>query len=168
MSYLLLALCRLHVVVSKNISPIAASAGPIVLLNSEGVNACDRRAQNQRVNVVRSLVGFHRLKVRHVTEYRILIRNSVCTKNVACQAGALQSHPRIVSLGHGNVEVLDLILILQPAHLKRQQLSLADFGDHPDQLLLNQLMRRDGLVAELLAKLLHIAEQCRSTPLPHR
>jgi hypothetical protein len=45
-----------------------------------------------------------------------------------------------------------LPLILQPPGLHRQQLRLGDFGDHPGELLLHQLVRGDGPVVELFAQ----------------
>ena len=44
-----------------------------------------------------------------------------------------------------------LLLVFQPARLHRQELRLGDFGDHPGQLFLHQLVGGNGPVVELLA-----------------
>src|SRR5262249_59670974 len=54
----------------------------------------------------------------------------------------------IVPLRHGDVLWPQLALILEPPELEDEQLRFRDLGDHPDQLLLDELERRDGL-AEL-------------------
>ena len=43
--------------------------------------------------------------------------------------------------------------VFQPADVQRQQLRLADFRDHQNQLVLHELVRGDGLVLKLLARL---------------
>ena len=45
--------------------------------STEGRNPGDRLAENQRVDVVRPLVGVHRLDVGHVTHRLILDQNTV-------------------------------------------------------------------------------------------
>ena len=48
--------------------------------------------------------------------------------------------------------MLDLAGVFQAADLQHEQLRLGDFADHPRKLVLHELMRRDGLVAPLLAQ----------------
>src|SRR5664280_3716800 len=58
----------------------------------------DVLSDDQRMNVVRAFIGFHRLQVRHVAEDGILIGNSIRAQNVAPHARTLQRHPDIVAL----------------------------------------------------------------------
>src|ERR1700675_3902461 len=46
-----------------------------------------------------------------------------------------------------------LAFVLQAPDVKREQLSFDDFGDHPSELFLDELVRGDRLVGELLARL---------------
>src|ERR1041385_4809820 len=121
--------------------------------NSERADACHVLADNQRMNIVRAFVRFYRLQVHQVAHHGVIIGNAVCSKDVTRHARALQGHPYVVSLGHGNVLVPNFICVLQAAHLQRQKLRLGDFADHPCQLLLDKLMRCNRLVTELLAYL---------------
>src|SRR5579872_3071288 len=78
----------------------------------ERVQPGHRRANDQGVNIVRALVGLHRLQIGHVAEDGVLIGNAVGAQDVAGHAGALQRHPHIISLGHGNVLMPAALLIL--------------------------------------------------------
>ena len=49
--------------------------------------------------------------------------------------------------------MLELAGVLEPAELQGQQLALGDLGEHPDQLLLHQLVAGDRLAGELDALL---------------
>ena len=115
-------------------------------------------AEDQGVDVVRPLVGVDRLQVDHVAEYRVVASDPVRPQDVPRLARRLQRQPDVVLLEHGDVVVPGPALVLEPPHLQRQQLPLADLGQHPDQFLLHKLMRGDGLVGELLA-LLRVVER---------
>ena len=110
-------------------------------------------AEDERVDVVRALVGVHRLQVDHVAEDRVVAGNPIRAQDVARLARTLQRHPDVVLLQQRDVCKRRLAFLLQPAHLQRQQLPLGDFRQHPHQLLLHQLMPGDGLARPLLALL---------------
>ena len=101
---------------------------------------------------MRALVGLDRLEIRHVAEDRVFVGDAVCAEDVAGQAGAFEGHPDVVALGHGDVLEAGFVLVFEAADLQHEQLRLGDLVDHPRQFFLNQLMRRDRLVVELLAE----------------
>src|ERR1039457_6242249 len=111
----------------------------------------DSLSDHQRVNVVGSLIRLHRFQVAHVPHDRIFVRDPVGAQQVAAQPRAFERHPDVVPLQHRNVRRVELPLVLQPPRLHRQQLPFGDFGDHPSQLLLHQLVRSDRPVVELFA-----------------
>ena len=48
---------------------------------------------------------------------------------------------------------MDAVLVFQPAHLQHEKLRLGDFGNHPDQFFLHELVRGDRAIVELFALL---------------
>src|SRR3970040_2428962 len=79
---------------------------------SESVDAGDVRPDDEGMDVVRALVGLHRFQVHHVAHDGIVVGDAVGAQDVARQARALQRHPNVVLLGHGDMVVLRLVLIL--------------------------------------------------------
>src|ERR1017187_8368818 len=77
----------------------------------ERVNPRDALTDDQRVYVVCSLIGLHRLQVHHVAHDGIVIGHAICAEDVARQAGALESHPHVVALRHRDVLRFDLARI---------------------------------------------------------
>jgi hypothetical protein len=61
-----------------------------------------------------------------------------------------------------------LAVVLQPADVQREQLAFADFGDHPRELFLHELVRGDGFVGELLARFGVLQRGVDSRPWPRR
>src|SRR5260370_2478300 len=110
-------------------------------------------AQNQRVNIVCAFVSLDRFQVHHVAHDGIIVGDAVAAENIAGHTRALQRHPHIVALDHGDVLMTNPAGVFQPADLQGQKLRLGDLADHPDELLLDQLVRCNGLVTELLANL---------------
>src|SRR5207302_5418000 len=77
----------------------------------------DVLAQDQRMNIVRTLVCLHRLQIHHVAHHRIIVGNAVCAQDIAGHARAFQRHPHVIALGHGDVLMPDFIRVLEPSHL---------------------------------------------------
>ena len=86
-----------------------------------------------------------------MAHHAVIVDNSVCAQNFAGAAGGFPRHPHIVHFQHRNVRGMHAAGVLQAADLQRQELRFGDFGDHPDQFFLHQLVRGDRLVVELLA-----------------
>src|ERR1700674_740336 len=51
--------------------------------NLERVNPRHARANNQRVDIMRALVGLHRLEIHQMPHDGIIVRHAVCPQNVA-------------------------------------------------------------------------------------
>ena len=47
----------------------------------------------------------------------VFVGDAVCAEDVAGPPGALERHPDVVALGHGNVLVFDFFLIFEAADL---------------------------------------------------
>src|SRR3954471_16818591 len=139
---------------SSTSMPCDFSGAVVAMVESplESVYAGDVRADDEGVNVMCALVSLHRFQVHHVAHDGVIVRHTVGAENVTRHARAFQRHPHIVPLEHGDVLVGNGLLVLHSPHLQGQKLGLADLGDHPYQLLLHELVRCNGLVAELLAQ----------------
>src|SRR5579859_4970596 len=85
---------------------------------SKGSNSGDRLSDDQRVNILRAFIGFHRLQVHHVTHDWIIVSDAVAAEHIARHARAFQGDSNIVSLGHRDMLVADLPGILEAAHLQ--------------------------------------------------
>ncbi len=97
----------------------------------ERVNPRNTLPDDQRVHVVGAFVGLHRFQVHHVAHDGVVVGDAVGAEDVAGEAGALEGHPDVVALGHGDVLVLDLARIFQAADLQHEQLRFGDLADHP-------------------------------------
>src|SRR5215470_14081765 len=70
---------------------------------SERADAGDVLAQDQGMNVVRALVGLDCFQVHHVAHDGIVVGNAVAAQDVPSHARALEGHPDVIALGHGDV-----------------------------------------------------------------
>ena len=68
-------------------------------------------------------------------------------------AGGFERDGDVVHFQHGDVRGVGLAFVFQAADVEREQLAFDDFGDHPGEFFLHELVRGDGLVGELLARL---------------
>src|SRR5579859_7429849 len=73
---------------------------------SEGVEAGDLRADDERVDVVRALIRLHRLQVHHVAHDGVVVGHAIGAEDVARQPRALQRHADVVPLRVREVVVL--------------------------------------------------------------
>src|SRR5262249_12161882 len=120
--------------------------------HAERVEARDVAADDQRVDVVRPLVGVDRLEIHHVPDDRVLVHDAGGAQDVAPEPGAVERHLHVVHLRHRDLLRSQLTRVLEPAELQAEELGLGDLRDHPDELLLHELERCDRL-AELNALL---------------
>ena len=118
----------------------------------ESVDSRYALPDDQRVHIVRALVSFHRLEIHQVTHDWVVIGHTVGAQNIAREAGAFQRHPDVIPLRHRDVLWFDFACVFQPAYLQHQQLSFGDLADHPRQLVLNELVGGDRLIAPLFAQ----------------
>src|SRR5215470_12463240 len=81
----------------------------------ERARSRDVLADDQRVDVVGTLVRLYRFQIHHVAHDRIVVGDSVAAQDVAGHARALQRHPDIVTFDQRDVLVLDPARVLQPA-----------------------------------------------------
>src|SRR5436309_10604258 len=83
----------------------------------ESVNPSNVRTDNQRMDVVRSFVGLHGFQVHHVAHDGVIVADAIRAQDIARDAGALQRHPHIIALGHGDMLMLHLLRVFQAADL---------------------------------------------------
>src|SRR5882757_7038884 len=118
----------------------------------EGGDAGYALADDEFVDVVGAFVGGDAFEIVHVAHDGVIVDDAVGAENVAGFARGFEGDGDVIHLEHGNVRVIDFVLIFQPPDVQREQLAFADFGNHPGELVLHELVRRDGLVGELLAR----------------
>ncbi len=114
-------------------------------------DAGDGLADDQGVDVVSAFVGDYGLEVHHVAHDGVVFGDAVAAEDLAGGAGAFEGHPDVVALGEGDDVVAQGACVFHAAGVEGEQLSFADFGDHPDEALLDELVAGDWLVAELFA-----------------
>src|SRR5215831_13639059 len=114
----------------------------------ERVEAGDVTADDEGMDVVRALVRVDGLQIHHVADHRVLVDAAGGAQDVACEPRRVERDLHVVHLGHRDLLRARLPKILQTAELQAQELRLGDLGDHPDELLLDELERGDRL-AEL-------------------
>src|SRR5688500_1955849 len=119
------------------------------LLPLEGGEPRDRAAQDQRVHVMRALVGVDRLKIGGVAHHVELGADAVAAMHVACDPGDIQRLPAIVALQEAD-RLGDQLAFLEPASDAERSLQAErDLRHHVGQLELDELVGGEGL-AELL------------------
>src|SRR2546426_8382397 len=128
---------------SRAVAPVRCACS-----RPERVEARDVPPDDEGMDVVRALVRVDRLQIHHVTDHRVLVNDSGGAQDVARQPGGVERHLDVVHLRHRDLLWPDLAGVLQPAQLQTEELRLGDLRDHPDELLLDELERRDRL-AEL-------------------
>ena len=119
---------------------------------AEAVEARDVAPDDQGVDVVGALVGVDGFQVQHVSDHRVLVDDPGGAENVARHPRGVERHLHVVHLRHRDLLGPHPPRVLEPSELQAQELGLGDLGDHPHELLLHELERRDGL-AELDALL---------------
>src|SRR5216684_7112855 len=119
----------------------------------KGGNAGDFFSDDEFVNVVGAFVGVNAFEVVHVAHDAVIVDDAVGAEDVAGLAGGFKRDGDVVHFQHGDVRGVGLAFVFQAADMQREQLSLDDFGDHPREFFLDELVRSDGLVGELLARL---------------
>src|SRR5579859_152224 len=119
----------------------------------KGGNAGDFFSDYEFVNVVGALVGKDAFEVVHVAHDAVVVDDAVGAEDVAGLAGGFKRDGDVVHFQHGNVRSVSLALVFQAADVQREQLPFYDFGDHPGEFFLDELVRGDGFVGELLARL---------------
>ena len=122
-------------------------------MDSEGGDAGDALSDDEGMNVVGAFVGFDGFEIHEVSHDGVVVGDAVGAEDVAGHAGALDGHGDVVFLGHGDVLECDFALIFEAADLEGEQLCFSDFGDHPGEFLLDELVAGDGLAAKLFALL---------------
>src|SRR2546425_4827369 len=65
------------------------------------------------MDVVGSFIGVNRLEITHVAENGVFQSDSICSHQIACQAGRFQSDPHIIPLCHGGLAEVQLAFIFQ-------------------------------------------------------
>src|SRR3954454_19486451 len=92
----------------------------------ERVLAGERLAEDQRVHLVRALVGEDRLEVRRVAHDRVLRADPVGAEDRARLAGDRDRLADVVQLADADVLGRDAPLVLEPPDLQREQLRLLE------------------------------------------
>jgi len=77
-------------------------------------------SDDEGMDVVRAFVCLDGFKIHHVAHDRVVLGNSVRAEDVSRDSRALQRHPHVVALGHGDVLMADGARVFQAADLKRE------------------------------------------------
>ena len=100
---------------------------------------------------LRAFVGENGFEIVRVAHDAVIVHDAVGAQNIAGFARGVHGDLTLFIFSIEMCAGIHAPLVLQAAHLQREQLCLGDFGDHPHQFVLHQLMGSDGLVLELLA-----------------
>mmetsp|Transcript_41417 Transcript_41417/g.97041 ORF Transcript_41417/g.97041 Transcript_41417/m.97041 type:complete len:470 (+) Transcript_41417:1594-3003(+) len=130
--------------------PQHAATAPPCHSSSERGDASLRAAQNQRVDVVRALIGVHDLQVDEVAGDAELVADAIAAEHVAREAGDVQALAAAVALHDGRDLDGRRALVLHAAQAQAALQAEGDLRLHVGQLLLDQLVGRERL-AKLLA-----------------
>src|SRR5262249_42293174 len=103
------------------------------------------------VDVVSALVGEYGFEIVHMAHDAEVVDDAVCAEDVSGFASDFEGDADVVHFEHGDVGGVDFAGVLEAANLEREELRFDDFCDHPGEFFLNELVRGDGLVGELLA-----------------
>src|SRR5262245_45407425 len=98
-----------------------------------------RAAEDQRVDIVRALVGVDCLEVRHHAHDVELVRNAVAAVHIARQAGDLERLATVVALHQRDRRRRRLAGLQQAPEPQRAGEAERDFRLHVGELLLNEL-----------------------------
>src|SRR6476659_5948447 len=91
----------------------AALSRSSVMWSSQRVLAGQIPADDERVDVVRALVGVDRLEVEHVADHGVLRRDAVAPVHLAGQPGALERHAHVVAFRHADLREVHLAGVLE-------------------------------------------------------
>src|SRR5712675_1996489 len=83
----------------------------------EGGDAGYALAYYEFVDVVRAFVGGDAFEIVHVAHDGVIVDDAVGAENVAGFAGGLKGDGDVIHLEHGDVRVIDLILVFEAADL---------------------------------------------------
>ena len=148
--------CSSHIQPSRSEAPLSKKVqrtveeNPLVLLVSPGrprlgerVLTGDGLAQDQRVDLVGSLIGVDRLKVVHVSNRRVLERDAVGAQNAPRRSCDVEGHTYVVEFADTDVGRGQHVVIFELPDVEREQRSSLDGDHHVDQFLLRELEGTD-------------------------
>src|SRR6266850_8454832 len=90
----------------------------------ERVEPGDVAADDQGVDVVRTLVGIHGLQIHHMANDRVLVHDSGGPHDVTGQARGVERHLAVVHLRHRDLLGPGVALVFEPPELQAEELSL--------------------------------------------
>ena len=101
--------------------------------------------------MIGTLIGLYGFQIAHMAHDGELVGDAVGAHQVTAQTRAIEGNSNVIFLQHGNMSSINFARIFQPRTLQRQQLRFGDFGNHPCQLFLHQLVAGNGPVVKLFA-----------------
>src|SRR5690606_37896082 len=139
-------------------------------ISGKGADAGDRAAEDQRVDVVRALIGVHRLEIHGVADHMIFGRDAVAAMHVARGPRDIERLAAIVALQEADPIGGKPPLVDQPPHAQRGLGAERDLGEHVCKLELHDLVRRkrppELLALKCVAASCFIAEFCGTHSAP--
>ena len=96
-----------------------------------------------------TFVGHNRLEVHHMASHMVLVVNPARAEKLAAGARDIQRLAAVIHLGHRNMMRLDALAALELGQAPDDQLHRRDFGSHPGELALDQLMHSERFSIEL-------------------
>ncbi len=106
-------------------------------------DAGDVFSHDQRVHLVRAFVRVDGLQVGRVAHDRVFVQDAVGPEDRPRLTRDLQGAATLFIFAMEICWNRTVAAVLQTAQLQAEQLALGDLRDHPHQLLLRQLERRD-------------------------
>src|SRR5579883_1774295 len=128
-----------------NSSPQKEAIYPVLSPPSsiEGGDAGLGAAEDEGVDVVRALIGVDRLQIHDVADDVVLVRDAVAAMHVARRPGDLQCLAAAVALQERDHLGRGPALVLEAAEAQARMEAQGDLGLHVDELLLDELVRRE-------------------------
>src|SRR6185437_7759758 len=118
--------------------------------SSESGDAGLRAAEDQRVDVVRALVGIHGFEVQHVPDHVELVDDAIPAVHVSRDARDIERLAATVALHDRRDFGRGAMFVLQPSETQATLKAERDLRLHVRELLLHKLIRGER-AAELLA-----------------
>src|SRR5258705_4439320 len=90
----------------------------------EGAQTGDFLSQDQRMDVVRPLVGVHRFEICEMPHRLILGQDAVRAQQASCFTRDIGRHAHVIALGERDLLLRRFAVVLQATQLETEKLSL--------------------------------------------
>merc|ERR1719220_2700928 len=112
----------------------------LVVLASKGLKSGDATANNECMDVMGTFVSIDSLQVHNMSDYMVLIRNTVSAQHISSSSGDVQCFPTIITFQNRDHLWSQFASILQSANLKAALKAKGNFGNCICHFLLHDLI----------------------------